>query len=174
MNQKKETNKYDATVNLPYPPVQSGGHKREYAYAMLSNIASNICEMNAISLYFYNSVILNPDYAEFARCFDEVSIIEMHHLNIFATLAYQMGVDPRLWSSRNRRAHYWSPSYNQYPRKIREVIENSIKGEEATIAKYNKQMQIINDANIVENLKRIIIDEKRHIEVFNMMLESLN
>ena len=71
---------------------------RDSAYAMLSNVGSNNSEMTAVSLYFYNSVILNPVYADFAQCFHKISIVEMHHLHIFASLSFQMGLDPRLWS----------------------------------------------------------------------------
>lgn len=161
-------------LDLPYPPVQVENGCKEYAYAMLSNIGSDNSEMSAISLYFYNSVILNPDYAEFAQCFHKVSIVEMHHLNIFATLAHQMGLDPRLWNVSNHHRRYWTPAYNRYPRQIQEVIENAIQGEMAAIQKYTRQAGMIKDANIVENLNRIILDERHHIEIFNAMLAKIN
>lgn len=161
------------TIDLPYPPIQTESRRRDYAYAMLSNIGSNHSEMTAVSLYFYNSVIVNPDYADFAQCFHKISIVEMHHLDIFASLASQMGLDPRLWSMENQGMCYWTPAYNSYPRKIREVIENSIQGEEATIQKYTRQAETICDTNIVKILKRIILDEKHHIEIFQAMLEQV-
>ena len=167
-------NDYNVSLDLPYPPVYAETKKHDYAYAMLSNIGSSNSEMSAVSLYFYNSVILKSEYAEFARCFRDISIVEMHHLDIFSTLSYQMGLDPRLWSMRNNCNHYWSPSYNNYPKKIHEVIENSIKGEEAAIRKYIAQSESICDANIVENLERIILDEEHHIEIFYNMLSQIN
>lgn len=160
----------NVTVNLPYPAVRAESRRKDYAAAMLSNVGSCNSEMTAVSLYFYNSVILNPEYADFAHCFHEISIVEMHHLDIFATLAYQMGADPRLWTDKGRSSQYWTPKCNQYPREIRAVIENSIQGEEAAIRKYTRQAEMICDANIVENLKRILMDEQRHIEIFHTML----
>ncbi|MFT3985738.1 MAG: ferritin family protein [Lachnospiraceae bacterium] len=163
----------NVSVDLPYPPIQPESHRPEYAYAMLSNVGSSNSEMSAISLYFYNSVILNPDYTNFARCFHKISIVEMHHLDIFAELAFQMGLDPRLWSMERHRKCYWTPAYNYYPQEIREVIKNSLKGEEAAIQKYTRQAEIICDQNIIDILNRIIIDEKRHVEIFNTMLEQI-
>ena len=96
-----ETNqngKFSVDLDLPYPPVQPETHRKEYAYAMLSNVGSDNSEMSAVSLYFYNSILLSPQHAAFARCFHQISIVEMHHLDIFASFAHQMGLDPRLWS----------------------------------------------------------------------------
>lgn len=162
-----------AAVNLPYPSVRPESQNPEYARAMLSNVGSGNSEMTAVSLYFYNSVILDPGYAGFARCFHEISIVEMHHLDLFADLAFKMGADPRLWSVQNRRKSYWTPAFNNYPREIRSVIGNSIKGEEAAIQKYKKQASAIRNANIVEILNRIIMDEERHLEIFHSMLDHL-
>ena len=173
MDQNPTRIDWDVKIELPYPPIQADSHNPEYAYAMLSNIGSSNSEMSAVSLYFYNSVILNPDYADFAQCFHQVSLVEMHHLEIFSTLAYQMGLDPRLWYAKNQRECYWTPAYNDYPRRIREVIENSIKGEEAAVEKYRKQADTICDAGIVEILNRIILDEEHHIQIFHTMLDLL-
>lgn len=165
-------NECSVTIDLPYPPVQTDSRSSDYAYAMLSNIGSDNSEMSAVCLYFYNSVILEPGYAEFAECFHKISVVEMQHLHIFASLASQMGLDPRLWCMQNRRRSYWSPAYNSYPRQIHEVIENSIKGELAAIQKYTRQSEIIRDENIVDILDRIILDEQHHVELFHNMLDK--
>ena len=164
----------NVTIDLPYPSIETKSRRPEYAHAMLSNIGSDNSEMTAVSLYFYNSVILNPDYAHFAQCFHEISIVEMHHLNIFAALAYQMGLDPRLWSMQKYDTCYWTPAYNEYPREIRRVIENSLKSELAAIQKYTRQAETINDQNIVEILERIILDEQQHVDIFAAMLEQID
>ena len=162
----------NAAVNLPYPPIQPERRNCKYAQEMLSNVGGSNSEMSAVSLYFYNSVILDPDYAIFAKCFHDISIVEMHHLDMFADLAYKMGEDPRLWSKCDCQMTYWTPAYNKYPRKICDVIVNSIKAEEAAIQKYRKQSESIYDANIVSILKRIILDEERHIEIFRGMMDQ--
>lgn len=110
-----ETNqngKFSVDLDLPYPPVQPETHRKEYAYAMLSNVGSDNSEMSAVSLYFYNSILLSPQHAAFARCFHQISIVEMHHLDIFASFAHQMGLDPRLQSLSPAAA---GPSSKRHP-----------------------------------------------------------
>lgn len=167
------TEECPVTLSLPYPPIQPESCSREYAHAMLSNVGSDNSEMSAVSLYFYNSVLLTKEFPNFSGLFHQISIVEMHHLDIFASFACQMGLDPRLWSGNGRNMRYWTPAYNRYPRVIRSVIENSIKGELAAIDKYSRQAKWIRDANIVENLNRIILDEQHHIKLFHMMLEQI-
>ncbi len=173
MNHNQNDTSCPVMLSIPYPPVQAESHCKDYGYAMLSNVGSDNSEMTAISLYFYNSVFLHPKYGDFAQCFHRISIVEMHHLNIFATLAYQLGLDPRLWSRKNNDMCYWTPAYNCYPRMVRAMIENAIQGEQAAIEKYTEQAETIQDANIVENLHRIILDEQHHIEVFHSMLAKI-
>lgn len=169
----EDKNKCIAFIDEPYPSINPQTHRSDYAYAMLSNIGSDNSEMSAISLYFYNSTMLNSKYAEFAECFHNISIVEMHHLNIFASFACQMGLEPRLWCMKNQKPAYWTPAYNYYPTNVRAIIENSIKNELATIQKYTRQAEIIQDSNIVENLNRIIMDERHHVKLFYDMLAKL-
>jgi bacterioferritin len=150
-------------VDLPYPSVQAGEVNPIYARAMLSNMGGSISEMTAVSLYFYNSLVIRGQYKQFASCFNFISIVEMHHLDIFGELALQLGADPRLWNKRNFRYVYWTPAYNQYPREIK-----------ALIRKYSKQVKSIQNPNIVENLKRIILDEQLHIKIFENMYEQVS
>lgn len=174
MSLNQDHSGYDIIVDLPYPTIQCEVRQKEYARAMLSNIGSAVSEMSTISSYFYNSVVLSHEYEDFAECFHKISIVEMHHLNIFASLAFQMGADPRLWSLKNRRPQYWTPSYNDYSRKVKEIIENAIRGEEGAIWKYTQQTKMIRDANVIENLERILLDEQRHVKVLHEMLEKVH
>ncbi|MEA5040521.1 MAG: ferritin family protein [Clostridiaceae bacterium] len=161
-------------VDLPYPQVWTASRNPAYARAMLSNVGSNVSEMTAVSLYFYDSVILNPMYADFARCFEQIGIVEMHHLEMFAELAFQMGGDPRLWSVQNGQMVYWTPAYGTYHQEVKKVICRAINGEKAAVRKYRRQAETIQDTEIVAVLKRIILDEEHHIEIFTQMLTQIS
>ena len=173
MDLNQTNSAFQVSLDVPYPPVKAQSQRLDYAHAMLSNVGSRNSEMSAVSLYFYNSVVLKSEYAGFARCFHEISVVEMHHLDIFSTLAMQMGLDPRLWSFNRTRPFYWTPSYNHYSRKLKQLVENALQGEEEAIDKYKRQCDTIKDENIVENLKRIILDEEHHMEIFRSMLAHL-
>lgn len=173
MDSSKE-NEFMAAVELPYPPIHPGSRNPEYAYAILSNVGSGHSEMSTISLYFYNSIVLIPAYEELAHCFQKISMVEMHHLHIFAEIASCMGLEPRLWSANRGRPAYWSPAYNRYFKTPLEIIKNAIYGEQNAIEKYTRQAERIQDENIVENLERIILDEELHVQLLQEMLEQIH
>ena len=87
---------------LPYPPIAAQIKSPAYAQAMLSNMSSSVSEMCAVSLYFYNR-LLSHEQKGLADIFSRMAVVEMHHLEIFGTLALQMGLDPRLWARRAGR-----------------------------------------------------------------------
>ncbi len=166
------TNGCQYRVDAPYPPVRAEGPNPIYACDILSNVGGVVSEMSDVALYFYNSVVTKPQYDWIAECFHHISIVEMYHLEIFSELALQLGADPRLWSGRTRKL-WWTPAYRQYPLEIRALIANSMEGEEAAIRKYSEQAKTICDRNIVAILNRIILDEKRHLQIFSEMYQQV-
>lgn len=156
---------------LPYPPVCVERPNRTYALAMLDNIGGRSSEMNAVSLYFYNNLITHQ-YEKIALCFHKISIVEMHHLSLFGQLALKLGENPRLWTQEKNRKVFWNPSYNQYSVKLDDLLINAINSEKLTIKKYQRQAQHINDPNIIAILNRVILDEEKHIEIFNQLYQE--
>lgn len=156
--------------SAPYPPVEVCGRNPVYARAMLSNIGACNSEISAVSLYFYNSLIAPAE--EVRECFHKISIVEMHHLDIYGKLAYMLGADPRLWDLSKRRPVYWSPACNHYPCALKPLLLNAISGEQAAIQKYRCQAQWIKDKHIVAMLDRIILDEERHVCIFKQLYEQ--
>ena len=163
-----DIDEYHCKVNLPYPPVRVDAPNIAYADEMLSNMGAVISEMSDVIRYFYISVVTGPQFCSISICFHQISIVEMHHLNIFAELALQLGADPRLWCGWNHK-RWWSPSFIGYPREICALITESIGAEKAAIRKYSRQADTICDGNIVAILNRIILDEKRHLQIFREM-----
>ncbi len=156
-----------------YPKVQVNGRNSNYAREMLSNMADVESEISDVSRYFYIAVLTEPMYKEISECFRNISIVEMHHLNIFAQLARQLGADPRLWCVKNKRMRWWSPSYIGYPHELRAMLAESMKAEKEAIRKYSAQARTIGDINIVENLRRIIKDEECHLQTFHEMYQQM-
>ena len=93
-----EETKYIYADKSEYPEVCVQEKNRQYAAAMLGNVGACDSEMSAVSLYFYNGVIAEGKFEEISECFHKISIVEMHHLHTFATLANLLGADPRMWS----------------------------------------------------------------------------
>lgn len=156
-------------ASFPYPEIRVEESNPFYAAAMLSNIGGANSEMSAVSLYFYNSLIGGEGNAQIFR---QISIVEMHHLDIFGRLAYLLGANPRLWEQQSYRMVYWTPDYNQYPVETKALLRNSLEGEMAAIEKYTRQAQEIRDPYILANLQRIINDEEVHVRIFESLLSG--
>lgn len=166
----KENMKF--TKDGPYPPIEITGHNPAYAREMLDNLGGSNSEISAVSLYFYNNLMTQEKYEDIAYIFHKISIVEMHHLEIFGKMAYCLGEDPRLWTWRYNRRNYWTPAYNRYPSEFCRLIYNALNGELAAIEKYECQVRCIDNKNIVENLCRIIEDEKVHVDIFRQIIEE--
>lgn len=159
-------------INKPYPEMTDIKENPQYASLMLSNLAGLYSEMNAVSLYFYNHVILKDFWPELSVAMEKISIVEMHHLDIFAHLAYHLGADPRLWDCQQGCLEYWSPGYNVYPSHLKSLLENAIIQEQNTIAIYQQQITCIKERTIQKILQRIIEDEELHIQIFEYFLNE--
>lgn len=160
------------TDDNAYPPIAITHCNPSYAREMLDNLGGANSEMSAISLYFYNNLITEQNYQDISYIFHKISIVEMHHMEIFGKLAYYLGEDPRMWTWRYNRRTYWTPSYNRYPVELSRLIHNALDGECAAIEKYQRQIRCIDNENIVENLSRIVQDEKVHVRIFEQLIKE--
>lgn len=156
----------------PYPPVQAVGKNRRYAEAMLDNVGGGNSEMSAVAVYVYDHLV-TAELPEVADAFRGIGAVEMRHLEIFGTLARQMGEDPRLWGSgQGGRKSWWSPGYSQYVQRLGPLIRGAVKVEKAAIRKYKAQLRWIADPNIQENLRRIIADEEHHLKILARLYDT--
>lgn len=170
-NPKPADSQISFASDLPYPPVCVNEKNFSYAKAMLDNFGGSNSEMSAVSLYLYNNLI-TESCENIPYIFHKISIVEMHHLEIFGKLARLLGENPRLWSYRGRQRTWWTPAYNHYPTVLKELLINAIRGETAAIQKYTYQIHHIQDLHIVELLKRIILDEEVHVSIFRRLYEE--
>lgn len=153
-----------------YPPIQAQGRNQRYAAAMLSNLGGANSEMTAVSQYFYDHLV-TAGSPEVSEAFRDISVVEMHHLEIFGALALQLGADPRLWSVQQGRRSWWSPDYVHYARKLGPLLHGALQAEHAAIRKYQNQTRWIRDENVLENLRRVILDEEQHVQILTCLCE---
>lgn len=158
------------TASGGYPEINIQSRNPVYARYMLDNLGGANSEMSAVSLYFYNNLITEQNYGDIAYIFHKISIVEMHHMDIFGKLALCLGEDPRLWTWRYNRRVFWTPSFNHYPTDFSRLMHNALSGELAAIEKYECQCRSIENANIVACLQRIIKDEKVHVDIFRQII----
>ena len=159
------------TNPMPYPEVCVKEPNIKYARAMLDNIAGSNSETSAVALYFYNQLVTSHE-TEISKVFHDICITEMRHLEIFGSLALQLGENPRLWTYTGQNLVYWTPGYMSYPLELMNLLEFSIESEREAIKKYEQQIRWIADPNIIANLKRILVDERRHVQALTQLYEK--
>ena len=77
-----------------------------------------------------------------------------------------------MWTHYGCKKAYWSPGCNQYPKDLSSLMQNVINSEKAAISKYQHQIAYIRDENITEILRRIILDERLHVEIFEQAYKT--
>ncbi len=159
---------------LPWPPVQAAGNDPCCAAAMLDNAGGQISEMSAIGFYCFHSLAASA-WQEVTDAFRQICRDEMRHLEIFSTLAMQLGAEPRLWSpcgSLSSRCRYWTPAYLTYHTGLDSILAAAMDEEERSRQKYLMQAAWIQDENVCDNLRRIAEDEILHLQILKGLYEK--
>ena len=163
-------------TSFPYPAVRVEAKNPAYARIMLGNIGDQNSETTSFALYLYNQTITLAE-PEMSAAFQAVTEAERKHLELLSNAAFQLGADPRMWAVTGNVAQpmrYWSPGLLTYTANPRAMLQNALALERATIAKYERQTQEIRDDGILLLLRRILLDESMHVEIFRAMLDVLD
>lgn len=149
-------------ANIPYPEVKVEGKNIEFAKMLANAYCGIISEDTAIHLYMYQSFNLNDNISQILK---KIAIVEMHHLELLAKTIKLLGLDPEY--KVYEPSKYFSGEYVNYS--LNNIFDINIKSEQMAIENYEKLIKVIDDKYIKELLKRIILDEKIHIEIFKKL-----
>lgn len=168
-NNNRGTIPFDLTyrVDILYPNVEVDGPNKEYLRLISEDYAGMVSEMTALNQYDYQKLILdNPTYREVSEALEAISHVERLHLDLMGELVILLGGDSRFWSMRKGTPQYWSPQYVNYTKSPRDILLENIKGEEKAIKQYQSHISRIKDPQVTALLKRIVLDEQLHLEIF--------
>ena len=155
-------------VNLPYPKIKVKQKDKTIAQMLLNSYAGEISEDTAIHDYIFQMMML--DLPEYKSILKGIAIVEMHHLEIVGNLIYQLGLTPIFGKTQNGIIKWFNTSYVNYSNDLTSVLQNDILEEQKTIEQYKVIIDCTKDDNVKEILKRIILDEELHIEIFSKLL----
>lgn len=153
----------------PYPKVQVEKKNLEYAKILLFPYAGNVSEETAVHQYLYQSFILD---GELSKILEQISIVEMHHIEILAETIKLLGIDPKYRVYSLEEEKYWSSAYVPYPKTTVDMLKQNIQSETEAIQNYYKIIELIDDHYIQNSIKRIIEDEQIHLTIFNNLLKE--
>ena len=117
-------------------------------------------ELEATMIYSYNSFVIED--CEVSRLTEAISVDEMRHMWWLADLITKRGGKPTM---AHRELDFGGDLKSQ--------LELQIQKETEGINEYIRQIEIIDDEEVVGVLKHIIDEEKRHRKEFKEKLETL-
>lgn len=159
-------------VNIPYPEVKIDKKDIEIAKDLLASYAGRVSEDSAIHDYVFQMMM--QDNEEIKNILKGISIVEMHHLEILGRLIYALGLTPLFASVVDDKTKWFSGEYVNYEKNWKQTLLDNIYQEEAAIRNYEKIILKTHDENVKHILKRIILDERVHLEIFTKLLEQIN
>lgn len=118
-------------------------------------------ELEASMIYVYNSFIM--DECDPSRVTEAISVDEMRHMWWLADLITKRGGKPTM--------EHKELDFGE--NKLKSQLERQIQLETEGINRYDHQIEIIDDEEVVGVLKHILDEEKRHRKEFKMRLEEL-
>lgn len=147
----------------PYPEVKVERPNLEYALILHDDFAGKVSETTAIMQYLHHHWDMEDVLEDTAELLEDISMVEMHHMDILAELITRLGGTP-VYHDSNRRM--WKAEYVEYlPGMPCRQIISDIEGEKAAIEAYRHHITIIDDRYIKAILERIILDEEFHIRL---------
>lgn len=181
----------EVAVDLPYPPTRVEGPNLDYAVALFRQYSGFDGELSASTQYIYQNMILynsDPTAAALLEC---IAITEARHFQILGQLIYMLGADPKIYAPTRLRGEpqrildirsgfdtvaegysWWCGDVLIYTHDFNMMIQNNLELEYIAIANYNAALRVIEDIYVRPMLERIILDEERHIVIFNELLSQ--
>lgn len=161
-------NKLDEVNKIPYPKIKVEKRNIALANIILDDFSGKVSELTAVLKYVYQNI--NLKNKDIAKIIGRISIVEMHHLEILGRIINQLGMKSCYISSNH--CTFWDASNVYYQiDDIKDVLKNNMMQEQDAITQYRNLICKTYDANIIDNIKRIIIDEKVHKEIFEELLK---
>lgn len=85
-----------------------------------------------------------------------------------------LGASPLYRTVNFNKIKFWCGYNVKSTQEITEFLKENIEGEKLAIKNYRIHITQIKDPKIIALLERIIIDEEKHIEIFNMLLHKFS
>jgi bacterioferritin len=156
----------------PYPRPKVVSANLYYANLLLEDYSGVISEMTAINQYHFHHFTFHNQYRDLAALEECISIIEMKHMELLAETIQLLGVTPEFRTLTANYPVYWNASYAYYGVDLYDRLSADISSEMQAIQNYCQHEQLIEDPYIKELLRRIIMDEQHHLELFRAEMEK--
>lgn len=157
-------------VDKPYPEIVNAQDDVN-TVAILKNLANGrVGETPAVMQYIYQSVVADKTNDEIGEIFEEIGVVEMIHLDMLMHAITMFGGVPKY---EDGRSNFFNTSNLQYSIKLKDMLENNIRAETASIENYQMAINNVSNQSLKDLFERIIEDEKRHLSIFKQIKDSV-
>ena len=149
-------------MSTRYPVSFFGWHSSQSEYA------GKVSEDTAIHTYLFQSMVVSSP--EISQILMEISKVEMKHFHLLGCLIKKLGVLPVYLDPVDAHHPFWSGKYVSYEGDFGEMLLLDIQA----IRDYEAIVHTIGDEQVQEVLKRIVLDEQLHLEIFERLYQSMD
>lgn len=157
-------------VDKDYPEIVDAVDCKKTVNIIKNLATSRHSELTAILQYTYEAVIADKFMDNIGGIIEEISIVEMMHLELLMHAIVDFGGQPKFEDSQGQ---IFNTSNINYTMKLKEMLDNNINAEMMAIEQYSHAIDMVSNASLKELFARIIEDEKRHIEVFKEIRDNV-
>lgn len=160
----------EVRLNKPYPEIVNAVDDKG-AVAVLKNLlSSRVSELTAVLQYTYQSVVAGNAEKEISQILEEISIVEMMHMEMLMDAIKDFGGNPKF---EDAFGNAFSSNYVFYSNKLIDMLNANIAGEKKAIEEYSNAIMKVKNESLKKLFERIIEDEKIHISIFKKIKDNV-
>lgn len=160
----------EVKLNKPYPKIENAVDDKQ-TVAILKNLASSRAgELTGVLQYTFQSVVADSADEDIAEILEEISIVEMMHLEMLMEAITEFGGVPRY---EDAVGNNFNSGYVYTSTRLKEMLDANILAEEKAVENYTNAALRVNNESLKNLFRRIIEDEKLHIKIFKQIRDSV-
>ncbi len=156
----------------PYPEIKAAKKSKMAVDLLLEDYSGNVSELTATLQYMYHNFVIKPFNESLANLLEKTAIVEMIHLEVLAAAIIALGGKPIYKTGDYFNPKYWCADTINYGKNLEERLQSDLDSEYKAIRRYREHISRIDDPGIQTLLKRIILDEEVHVELFKEALKK--
>jgi len=160
----------EVKVNKPYPEIVGAVDDRNVVAILKNLLSSRVGELTAVLQYTFQSVEADKVENEIADILEEISIVEMIHVEKLMKAIVDFGGVPRY---EDAVGNMFNAGYVFYSTKLMDMLNANIAGEKKAIEEYKNAISKVRNESLKNLFARIIEDEELHIAAFKKIKDNV-
>ncbi len=157
-------------ASAPYPSITDATNNAKTVRVIKNLMSGYDGELRAVLQYFYQSSLCNKIQPEISKILEEISVAEMMHMELLSHAIVDFGGTPMY---DNAQGYFFNTEVVAYQTKLKDILDINIKSEEIAIRDYTNAINMVENQSLKNLFKRIIEDEKIHLEIFTYLRNTI-